>query len=328
MRRAVALLALVLAVLALSCNGTTGDDLLTFQAFASGVPGAAEPFTAGNFTIQFTAVEMHIGALYFDESPPSTGFDTPLCIASGVYAAQVPGPVDVDLLSTAPQTFRVYGNGTADTALSWQVWLTDDTVGQDNIDVANVTPIVRMEGVATNAAGQSFPFGAVVTINSNRSTGGAQVATPGNDPVCKLRVVQIGGLDLRFFPGGVLRVTVDPRKWFTEQSNPIDFSRLPPITDPTCNQDTLLYTPVPSYALQPETPPPSTQTCGGSAQPCCPPLFTCDGGLTCNEDVCGPAYCIPNSSNLSGGDLGGTYGDELFKKITSGDPFSVQYSEH
>ena len=122
--------ALVLGIVALSCNGTTGDNLLTFSAYASGVQGASQPFTAGDFTIQLTAARMHIGAVYFDEAPPGTGFDGPVCIASGIYAAQVPGPVDVDLLSTAPQEFTVYGNGSTDTAQSWQVWLTDGDVNE------------------------------------------------------------------------------------------------------------------------------------------------------------------------------------------------------
>jgi hypothetical protein len=116
-RRALAFVAWVLGVVGVSCNGTTGDTLLGFRAFASGVAGASERFPAGSFMIQLTAVRMHVGALYFDEAQPGTGFDGPVCLASGVYAAQVPGPVDVDLLSTEPQSFAVYGNGTADTAL-------------------------------------------------------------------------------------------------------------------------------------------------------------------------------------------------------------------
>ncbi|HEY3821028.1 MAG TPA: hypothetical protein VGL81_27880 [Polyangiaceae bacterium] len=330
-----------LAAVGLSCNGTTGDNLLTFSAYASGAAGASQPFEAGKFTIQLTAAKLHIGAVYFDEAPPGTGFDGPVCLASGIYAAQVPGPVDVDLLSTTPQEFAVYGNGTADTALSWQLWLTDDSVGQDNLNTVNFTPIVQLEGVATDAAGTSVSFGGVVTINAvNRSKGSSDPSQPGNNPLCKVRIVQIGGIDIAFFPGGTLHVTVDPRVWFTQQSLFIDFSpgQLPLVSDPNCNPDSAVFTNPQSYALAPETPPPSSQTCGGSGQPCCmgddagsadggaplgPP---CLGALTCSEGVCGPTYCIPNNSFLTGADPGANAGFDLFSEIISAAPFSVSYS--
>ncbi len=324
-RRSLAPIVGVAAALA-SCNGTTGDTLLAFSAYASGVAGAAEPFRAGNFTIQLTTARMHVGALYFDEAPPGTGFDGPVCIASGVYAAQVPGPVDVDLLSTAPQEFSVYGAGTADTALSWQVWLTDGDVNE-----VNVTPVVELEGTATGPDGAVASFGAIVTINDNRSHGSSDPAQPGNDPICKSRIVQIGGLDLTFSPGGTLKMTVDPRIWFTQQVDPIDFSagQLPPVTDPNClSADTAVPVSPQDYALAPETPPPSTQTCGGSGQPCCSDdagLGTCLGALTCNDSICGPTFCIPNSSFLSGSDPGATAGVDLFSEIISSAPFSVRY---
>jgi N-acetylneuraminic acid mutarotase len=282
MRQVLPLLAVVSLVgaVTLSCNGTTGDELLTFSAYASGPPGASQPFKAGNFTIQLTTARMHIGAIYFDEAPPGTGFDGPVCIASGVYAAQVPGPVsgqgsfptDVDLLSSAPQEFTVYGNGSADTALSWQVWLTDDSVGVDAVNGPNFTPIVQLEGIATDADGRSASFGGVVTINAvNRSKGSSNPALPGAAPICKDRIVQIGGLDLTFFSGGTLDITVDPRIWFTQGGEPIDFSpgQLPFVTDPNCNPDSSVPLDPQDYGLAPETPPPSTQTCGGSGQPCC-----------------------------------------------------------
>ena len=44
----------------------------------------------------------------------------------------------------------------------------------------------------------------------------------------------------------------------------------------------------------------------------------CLGALTCTDDVCGPTYCIPNSSFLSGTDPGATAGFDLFTEIISG----------
>ena len=211
------------------------------------------------------------------------------------------------------------------------MWLTDDTVGQDNINVANFTPIVQLEGIAEDASGNSVSFGAIVTINDvNRSKGSSDPAQPGNNPICKVRIVQIGGIALSFFPGGTLHMTVDPRVWFTEQGLPIDFSpgQLPRITDPNCNPDPAVITNPQSYALAPEEPPPSTQTCGGSGQPCCSADAgssgaACLGALSCTEGVCGPTYCIPNSSFLTGADPGANAGADLFSEIISAAPFSV-----
>jgi hypothetical protein len=327
--RNVRVFVLLFCLIAVACNGTTGDQLITFSAYASGAAGAAEPFTAGGFRIQLTAARMRIGAVYFDEGPPGTSFDGPVCTASGVYAAQVPGPVTVDLLSSEPQQFSVYGNGTADTALSWQVWLTDGDVNE-----VNVGHVVDLEGTATGADGKAISFGAIVTINSNRSQGSSNPAEPGQNPVCKARIVQIGGIDLPFFQGGALYITVDPRAWFTDLDEPIDFSagQLPLASDANC-LDADMDAPLSgtAYALSPETPPPGSQNCGGSGQPCCmtdaggTTTLTCNGPLACTNEVCGPTYCIPNSSFLAGTDPGATAGQDFFTEVASGGPFSVRY---
>jgi hypothetical protein len=335
MRRVLPVLALgaLLGAVTASCNGTTGDTLLTFSAYAQGAAGAAEPFQAGNFTIQLIAAKMYIGAVYFDESPPGTGFDGPVCIASGIYAAQVSGPVTLDLLSSKPQEFTVYGDATADTALSWDVWLTDGDVNE-----VNFTPIVQLEGTATNASGDVVSFGAVVTINSsNRLSNSTDPAQPGLNPLCKERIVQIP-TNVTFFPGGTLSITVDPRVWFQQQSTFIDFSpgQLPVVTDPNCNPDFSVFYGPQNYALTPETPPPAAQTCGGSAQPCCGadagmPAGVgpsgCLDALTCSSGFCGPTYCIPNSSLLSGTVPGATSGLDFFTEIISGASFSVSYMQ-
>ncbi len=289
-RGALAAIALALG-LAPACNGTTGDQLLSFAAYASGAKGAGDPFVAGGYTIQLTAAKMHLGAIYFNEAQPgATGFDGPVCIGTGVYAAQVPGPVDVDLLSTSPQEFSVYGYGSTDTVLSWQAWLTDGDVNE-----VNFTPIVRLEGTATDAQGATVSFGALVTINAaNRSKGSSDPSQPGLDPLCRSRIVQMP-TDFTFAPGGALYVTVDPRVWFQEQSTPIAFGpgQLPSIDDPDCNPDSAVPTTPASFALVPDAPP--------------------------------PTVCIPNSSFLSGTVPGATAGADLFAEVTSGAAFSVSY---
>jgi hypothetical protein len=313
---------------AAACYGTTGDALVTFSAYAQGTPVAAQPFVVNGFTIQLTAAHMYIGALYFDESPPSTSFDQPVCIATGVYAAQVPGPVPVpvDLLSAKPEEFSVYGNGSADVAVSWQIWLTNGDINEANLG----THMVDLEGTATRG-GQAYSFGAIVTVNNNRLSPVTNPATPGENPICKERIIQLAPIDIRFSNGGTLTVTIDPRGWFNEN---IDFSTLPQVTDENCLQgDPLLPVNPSDYALALETSS-GDAGCGSSAQPCCTddagtPLATggCDGALTCNDGVCGPMYCIPNTNFAMG--AGALQGQELFNGILTGGPaaYSVTYSQ-
>jgi len=242
------LLLLVAAGLAgASCTGTTGDALITFTPYAAGVPGADQPFTVGGYSIRLTSASMYIGAVYFDESPPSTGFDAPACTASDIFAAQVPGGVQVNLLSTQPQEFSVYGSGSADVALSWDLWLWDGGSNNNPNNDININtsyiPTATLTGTATLLSDPSrvYSFGAIVEINPGTSgdTAGARgmpisnAALPGQYPICKDRILQIGGIDLAFYQAGTLLVTVDPRAWFAATVG-IDFSNLEPWDTPQC----------------------------------------------------------------------------------------------
>jgi hypothetical protein len=225
MRRLAPLLALGIA--ASSCNGTTGNQLITFGAYAAGAPGASQPFTAGGYTIRLTTAKMRIGAVYVDESPQSTGAQGPVCITPDVFAAQVPGGIEVDLLNDQPQIFSVYGQGTLDTGLSWQLWLTDGDVNE-----LNHAHVVDLQGVATRTSdGAPFPFAAIVTINDNRLIANVDPSQPGQNPLCRRRIVDIGGIHTTFFAGGTLLVTVDPRAWFGLD---MDFSALPTVDSAAC----------------------------------------------------------------------------------------------
>ncbi len=226
MRRALASVAF--AALAAACNGTTGDALVTFPAYASGAPGAGEAFAVNGFSVQLTSAKMRIGAVYVDEAPLASGAEGPSCIDPGVYSAQVPGGVEVDLLSSAPQEFSVLGNGTADLGLSWDLWLTDGDINE-----VNTAHMVDLQGSATRGAdGAVFSFGAIVTINEgNRQIPVSDPSQPGLNPICKQRIVQIGGIQLKPFGGGALYVEVDPRQWFALG---LDFSTLPAVASAAC----------------------------------------------------------------------------------------------
>jgi hypothetical protein len=337
----------VLGVAGASCGGTTGDALIHFSAYASGVSEASKPFSTfvasrpdAAFTVQLTMAKMHIGALYFDESPPSTGFDTPECITPDVYAAQVPGPVDIDLLSTQPQEFSVFGNGSADVAESWDLWFTDGAVeGQvDDIDaMTNRLHTVELTGIATRISDQTkYPFGAIVTINQTDSGAGARLkqpspALPGEYPICKERILQIGGIDLAFYPGGTLRMAVDPTAWFKTAN--IDFANLDPTSGNTNAECYLDSDSDATYATGNEACDSKGHcetgfVCNSSNNTCVRPCGACEGGLVCNSDdgFCVVPYCIPDTNFGTG--PGKSAGQALFDGILGGGStaYSVAYS--
>ncbi len=240
MKRVAALsLAAMLATAAVGagCNGTTGDQIVTFPAYAAGAKGAGDPFSVNGYRIQLTLARMHIGAVYVNEAPPGATFGTPACIDPGVYAAEVPGGVEVDLLSTAAQPFSVKGSGTADLGQSWELWLTSGDVNAATNGGFGVPNTVDLQGTATRESdGAAFAFAATVNIDEdNRGVPVSDPAQPGLNPICKQRIVELGGIALQLFPGGALQVTVDPRGWF---NLPIDFSTLPAVASDACELDT------------------------------------------------------------------------------------------
>ncbi len=232
-----ALLSLGLVGLAVAaCSGTTGDEIITFPAYASGAAGASEPFTVNGWTIQLTLAQMYVGAVYVNEAPAGPGFDTPACINTGIYAAQVPGGLEVNLLSTTPQRFSVQGSGTADLGQSWEIWLTNGDVNNLENTGSNLPNIVDLQGTATRASdGAQFTWAATVNINqSNRGAPSTDPSQPGLNPICKQRIVELSGIHLQLTAGGSLQMTVDPRGWF---NLPIDFSTLPSVASDDCELD-------------------------------------------------------------------------------------------
>jgi hypothetical protein len=283
---------LFVGLLLAACNGTTGGALVSFSAYAEGAPQASAPFTAGDYEIHLTSAQMRVGAVYFDESPPSTGFDGPVCITPDIYAAQVSGGVEVDLLKDQPQEFSVYGDGSNSVAASWDLWLTDGDINE-----ANIAHIVDLQGSATRISdGAVFSFGAVVTINANRQIPASDPSQPGLNPICKQRIVQIGGIDLKFYQGGSLYVTIDPRVWFRRN---LDFSSLPLATSASCQLD------------------PNTNFSNGAP---CKTSSDCSDGYVCDPELltCAVNYCIPDSNFATG--LGASQGQQFFSSILAAGP--------
>ena len=308
-----------LGIAGAACNGTTGDNLIQFTPYAAGVAEAQQPFDAFGWRIQLTSASMYIGAVYFDESPPQSSFDSTECNVSDTFAAQVPGGVQVNLLSTEPQEFSVYGSGSADTALSWDLWFANGDINQPN-----TLPTAMLTGYATLISDptQVIAFGAIVNINPGEDGAGARgipasdPALPGAYPICKQRIVQIVGIDLAFGQdnpnvNGKLLVTVDPRAWFLA-AGPIDFSSLNAYSfAPACQLGTDDWTD--AYESRgpcgPNSECPMGQTCNRYTQngtpicvvPCNMNVsenMACADGFTCNytDGNCIAAVCIPDSN--------------------------------
>jgi hypothetical protein len=249
-------LVFVAALVACVRTGETGDALVTFNAYASGPADAnggnacgtftPAPLTfpgAHGFTITLTQATMTIGAVYLVEGQYNGGSSNTSCFENGTYCGQVPGavgpgfsPLGLDLLCPDQTEFSVHGNGSADLAGVGEVWLTGglhsclgagsascSATGPDINATADPTPIVELVGSATNGK-VTYSFRATVTIQQANRGLTSMPGLPGDNPICKQRIVEVFPLDLQLSQGGNLYLTIDPRGWFNE----VDF------TQPTC----------------------------------------------------------------------------------------------
>lgn len=206
------------------CVGTTGGELLAFEAFAAGPEDATagEPYTfqtSRGYSVTLDRAILHVGAVYLNQSrPASVGSDTS-CYLPGVYVAQVTGGLDVDILSPALQPFPEPGSGVSGPALAGEVWLFG---GEDVNEVADRTVVLDVAGTARKD-GVDYPFEGEITISDNRAIPPASPAQPGANPICKQRIVTPIPVDLHLEAGDDLVLRVDPRGLFDR----VEISDLP-----------------------------------------------------------------------------------------------------
>jgi hypothetical protein len=216
-------------LLATACIGTTGSDLVSFPAFASGPADAnGQPLTFTNgrgWTITLTKAKLHIGAVYLNRSVPVSGGQERECFLPGVYVAEVLRGIDVDALSPAPQRFPGLGNGTEDRAVTGEVWLTGQRI--DALD--DPTKIAEVEGTATRG-GVSMRFEGTITIGkNNRVAASTDPARPGANPLCAERIVTPIPVNVTPRGTGALLVRIDPRGWFAN----VELGELEPVSPET-----------------------------------------------------------------------------------------------
>ena len=215
--------ALVSAALCGACVGTTGGEVVDFEAAAAGPAnaqaGSALEFRTGlGWTVSLTTARLHIGALYLDESQSVSGAQPTSCVLPGTYVAEVTQGLDVDLLSGTPQPFPVRGHGTTLLARAGQVWLTQGPV--DDAEQPANEPILTLVGSATRA-GDVRPFSAELTISvSNRLPNSG--TSPFAPPICKKRVVSPIPTSVQVEDQGGLLLRVDPSQLFVN----VDFAAL------------------------------------------------------------------------------------------------------
>lgn len=200
-----------------ACNGSTGGELVEFEAYAAGPEDAVqgEPYvftTARGFRVTLERAMLHIGGVYLNQSVPTSVAADTSCYLAGLYVAEVTGGFDVDVLDPAPQAFPVAGFGTSERAKTAEIWLSGGELEAET----DPTVIADLEGVAEKD-GQTWPFEATITIGENRKLP-ADETQPGSRPICKQRVITPIAVDLAASDGGALLVRVDPRGWFANVS--------------------------------------------------------------------------------------------------------------
>lgn len=220
-RIATLLAAVACAALGQGCVGTTGGQVVDFDAAAAGPRGANGEldFTTGNgWRVALTSATLHIGAVYLVEAVPTSGAQPTDCILPSTYVAQVTEGADIDLLSDTPQPFPTRGHGTTLLALAGQVWLTQGPV--DSQQQPSGAPILVLAGTASRAA-DVRPFTASLTISASNRTPNAS-DSPFANPICKQRVVSPILTSVQVEDHGGLLLRVDPRFFFSN----VDFSAL------------------------------------------------------------------------------------------------------
>jgi len=202
--------------------GDTGGAIVRFHAYAAGLSDASagsEFDTSSGFHVTLTSARLHIGAVYMRLAATNPGSANSACVGDTTYGLQVPGPVDVDVLSAELQEFSVLGRATDDLDQSAEIWLTGG-------DINNVNDDTVLVDVTGHASGSGFDgdFRGSLTISTNRLIPVTNPAMPGANPICKQRIIAPIPVRVKPSVGGNLLLRVNPEPWFDN----LDFSVLEP----------------------------------------------------------------------------------------------------
>lgn len=218
-----AALAVGVALTAAACRGSTGGELFEIEAYAAGPEAAAGGsyrfVTPRGWEVTLDKATLHVGAVYLNQSVPTSVASDTTCLLAGVYVAQVTSGLDVDALDPTPQPFPGVGVATSERARTAELWLSGGDLFADD----DATVVADVAGSATKD-GETLPFAGTITIGQNRAVPPEDPAQPGARPLCKQRVVSPIEVDLALREGDALLVRVDPAGWFAN----VDFGALSP----------------------------------------------------------------------------------------------------
>ncbi len=219
MMRAAGATLLVLGALVLSCSGTTGYQLVTFDAAGRGaadaVKGEPYSFESGGHRVTLTKASLHVGAMYLVQSCPTSGAGAQPCTLPATYVGEVRGGGDVDLLDPSLQQIHVVGDGTTLPACTGQVWLMHGDVNA----ASDPVPVLTIEGTLDGAR----TFSGAITIDQSRQPAPSTSALPGENPICQLRIVTPIAARVTLGQGGTLVLALDPKALFVNA----DLAQLP-----------------------------------------------------------------------------------------------------
>jgi hypothetical protein len=223
----------------LSCNGTTGFELVQFYAAGRGFSGATkgQPYsfdTGAGVQVTLTRASLHVGALYLTQYVPQPGGDVQPCTLpqtfEGAFVGEVLGDADIDLLDPAVQPIPVIGEGSTIPASTGQVWLLHDsaiTGSTENGD--DPLPVLTLEGTFADSSG-AHTFSAGITIDTTRIVA-TNPGLPGEIQICQERIVSGIAAQLTLARAGTLVLGLDAARIF----NGVRFTDLPSAASLTGN---------------------------------------------------------------------------------------------
>src|SRR5258708_7100720 len=93
--------AIAVGSLLFSCVGTTGGEVIAFNAAAAGPVDAesGQPLTFTNdlaWNVRLTRATLHVGAVYLNRSMPVSGAQNTSCVLPSTYVGEVIAGLDVD----------------------------------------------------------------------------------------------------------------------------------------------------------------------------------------------------------------------------------------
>jgi hypothetical protein len=222
---------LLCTAFSLSCNGTTGFELVQFFAAGSGFSGALkdQPYSfdgPDGVRVTLTQASIHVGALYLTQLVPQPGGGPLSCepeqTYEGAFVGEVRGEGDIDLLDPSAQEIHVVGNGSTIPAATGEVWLVHDAaLNEGNVNQSDSTPVLTLQG-SYESRGTQHTFSAGITIDANRIQA-SNSGLPGEVQLCRKRIVSGIPVSLTLAQGGTLVLQIDAAALF----NGVTFTDLP-----------------------------------------------------------------------------------------------------